>query len=332
MTSTFTLCADSTSLAAALDKLRSSPMLFVDCEGDRLGVAGGSLSLISLRTSATPRMTYIVDVLALSSSDLIAVFAVLEHSSICKVLFDGRMDHSAFFHGHSTVMNNVLDLQLVDVSTRLLRGEGMDNQLGRLSPFFSTTHIIANRANYSKLHRLLSLSKTIKEHKVRNSVWTGGLVDHNGWMDRPLPPVRSERYIDPSLSVRSVKYVQLWSDAAPQPDDTYRLHPILPLEILHTPVDTAQFICTGCRRTLGRSSFPTTSLPKCFVCFAIDAKLESKQSTPLPQPAPETGSSRGWDDIQYREFCGDHPEWPTAYMYETGDFSDWYPEGGIGQR
>ncbi|KAJ6569066.1 hypothetical protein B0H19DRAFT_1256742 [Mycena capillaripes] len=312
MASTFTLCADSTSLAAAVDKLRSSPMLFVDCEGDRLGTAGGSLSLISLRTSSTPRTTYIVDVLALSSSELIAVFAPLSR------IIDGHEQR--------------LDLQLVDVSTRLLRGEGMDNQLGRLSPFFSTTNIIANRANYYKLHRLLSLSKTMKEHKVRNSVWTRGLVDHNGWMDRPLPHLLFDhflrkRYIDSSLSVRSVKYVQLWSDAAPHSDDIYRLHPILPLEILHTPVDTAQSVCTGCRRTLGRSSFATTSLLKCLVCSAIDAKLDSEQPTPLPQPAPETGPSGVWNDIQYREFSEDHPEWPTAYMYETGDFSDWYPEG-----
>lgn len=152
----------------------SSPILFVDCEGHQLGVAGGALSLISLRTSLPPRTTYIFDVLALSTSDLQSIFSVLELSSIQKVWFDGRKDHSALFHDHSIAMENVLDLQLADVCSRARRGEGVERQLARLSPYISVRQVTSNHANYTSLHKLLSLGHAMTEHRIRGAR-TGGV-------------------------------------------------------------------------------------------------------------------------------------------------------------
>jgi exonuclease 3'-5' domain-containing protein 1 len=87
------------------------------------------------------------------------------------------MDHSALFHGHATSMTNVLDLQLVDIFSRALRGEvrgeGTTEQLTRLSLCVSTTEIVSHRESYLKLHKLASLSNAMTEHKVLGAR-TGG--------------------------------------------------------------------------------------------------------------------------------------------------------------
>ncbi|KAJ7718363.1 ribonuclease H-like domain-containing protein [Mycena maculata] len=235
MAPNFSLCADSASLTTALNQLRLSPILFIDCEGQNLGVAGGSLSLLSLRTSSSPRTTYIFDVLAFSASDIRPLFDLLELPTVQKVCFDGRMDNSAMLHNHSTAMANVLDLQLADVASRAMRSEGMEKQLARLSgsPYLPAAEIVSHRAQYTRLHKLISLGNTTKEHGIREAR-TGGTVDHSQWMRRPLPSSAlqyaandvynisllfdhfcQKGYISQSLSASSLKYVRLWSDAAP---------------------------------------------------------------------------------------------------------------------
>ncbi|KAJ7692892.1 hypothetical protein B0H17DRAFT_894289, partial [Mycena rosella] len=184
-----------------------------------------------------------------SPSNLQSLFSIMELPSIQKVCFDGRMDHSALFHGHSTTMANVLDLQIVNVYSRVVRGEP-DKQLARLSPCLLPGNIASNRAHYLKLHKLISLGNAMKEHGFRNAR-TDGAVDHTQWMCRPLLSDNlqytadkvynigllfdhfvQKGYITPPLLAPSMKYVRLWSDAQPTSMNVYRSHPIMPLKIL----------------------------------------------------------------------------------------------------
>lgn len=162
-------------------------------------------------------------------------------------------------------------------------------------------------------------------------------VDHSKWLRRPLPisaleyaandvynisllfhHFQRQGYIHPPLPAHSLKYVRLWSDAAPQPNDRYRSHPILPLEILDSPLDTAQLMCTGCHRTLACSSFATTFVPKCLVCSAIGAKLQREQVT-----LQTRGYSIDFDDVLWNElYGGDDGDW-----FEQDEWDD-YPETG----
>ena len=71
----------------------------LDCEGQDLGLQGGSLSLINFRT-LRPEIstTYLIDVLSLTKDALRPVFDIIQSSSPTKIMFDGRMDYSELFH------------------------------------------------------------------------------------------------------------------------------------------------------------------------------------------------------------------------------------------
>uniref|UniRef100_A0A0W0GAY2 3'-5' exonuclease domain-containing protein n=1 Tax=Moniliophthora roreri TaxID=221103 RepID=A0A0W0GAY2_MONRR len=131
------LCDTTTSLTPALDVLRASNVLILDCEGDELGKQGGTLSMIVLRTTSSnpPPQTYLIDVTRLSSSDLRPVYDLLESEAATKVVFDGRMDYSALFHEKSVDTKKVLDMQLADVRSRIVRGEDQEGRLERLRGF-----------------------------------------------------------------------------------------------------------------------------------------------------------------------------------------------------
>ena len=57
------------------------------------------------------------------------MFDILSSNSVTKVVFDGRMDFSALYHEQNVEVQNVLDLQLVDIDSRVIRGEDMSLQL-----------------------------------------------------------------------------------------------------------------------------------------------------------------------------------------------------------
>ncbi|KAJ6597787.1 hypothetical protein DFH09DRAFT_1304550 [Mycena vulgaris] len=230
--------------------------------------------------------------------------------------FDGRMDYSALFHGHSTTMANVLDLQVVDVASRAMYGEGAENQLARLSPYFAAIEVASNRAQYSKLHKLISLGNAMKQHAIRDAR-PGGVNDVYS-ISLLFDHFIRQGYINPSLSACSLKYVRLWSDSPPSSTDVYRSHPIKPLEIFESsPHESAASKCTGCRRTLGRSSFPSTSQSRCFVCTAISARTE------------RGGEYRTTSmDLDYFDLNDDDYGHDDFDLFEEADDWDDYPETG----
>jgi len=166
-TNDYILCADNHSLDEAIGALKSSPEVMMDCEGMDLGQQGGSLSLISLRTTGTESSkTYLIDVISLTNDELRPLFDIIQSTSPRKVVFDGRMDFSELYHGRGITLHDVLDLQLVDVDSRRQRGEDEDEQLRRLSPYLHRREIFGQRNSYTKVHKLCGLEQCLREHKV----------------------------------------------------------------------------------------------------------------------------------------------------------------------
>ncbi|KAJ7718473.1 ribonuclease H-like domain-containing protein [Mycena olivaceomarginata] len=338
MTSTFTFCTTKASLVAALPVLQASPVLFVDCEGHQLGTRGGSLSLIGLRTSRSPRKAFIVDVLTIPKSALDPLFGLFKSASVQKVFFDGRMDHSALFHEYSVPVANVLDLQLADVASRTWR-DGPGRQQARLSSYFSFVDISSRPEQYAKLHKLLSLRDAMTEHNISDA--QTGFADHSQWMRRPLPStalqyavndvynisllfdtLSREGYLGSSLPAQSLRYIRLWSDAAPRHGDKYRSHPILPLEILDTPTTNSPLItCSECCRSLRDVSFlqnpPSVLLPALRQCYVCDAIMRRSW-----RPSESSFTRRFIDDdLEDLIYGGD-----SNYSYSDDEW-DW-PETG----
>ena len=163
------LCDTDQKCEEALPVLRSSPTLILDCEGQDLGVVGGTLSIVTLRTTTANPQTYLIDAKSLSTTALNDVFSLLCSTKIQKVVFDGRADFSAFYHEYGIELFNVLDMQLVDIKSREARGETLDEQLKRLCGAFAPREVWKNRDLYAQVHKLSSLGKCLREHQCMRS-------------------------------------------------------------------------------------------------------------------------------------------------------------------
>ncbi|KAJ3769831.1 ribonuclease H-like domain-containing protein [Lentinula raphanica] len=315
----FALCNTPFSVIAAVSLLNASPAIIVDCEALQLGTRGGILSLISIRSiSPKPSYCYLFDALALSSSYLQPLFNLLTNPNILKVFYDGRRDWCAFYYTYKVRIRNVLDLQLVDLTSRFMRGEGTAQQRQRLLRLFTLEQIKQNEAKFAHVHVLNGLAASLKEHVFLYKRPLGlnkQRVDHDDWLIRPLPidylhyaaqdveiiHVLYAYFIqagyitrNPFLFSQSEHYISLWSDAIPEPDDVYRANPLLPLEILQIPElsvtsSSPSFLCQGCSRALSPLSFhieprlPSTRL-LCCVCSVVQLWQERWRPWEMVKP------------------------------------------------
>ncbi|KAJ7450636.1 ribonuclease H-like domain-containing protein [Mycena latifolia] len=307
----FVFCDQTTDLPAVIQSLQGSPTLFLDCEGSDLGVKTGRLSLISLGIPATmpeEQRVYLIDAQTLGTSGLRPIFEFLESSDIRKVVFDGRMDQSALFHEHHVTLQNVVDLQLADITSRPLRGEteGSTKQIDRLPPYLPFNEVQGKRWLYGKVHKLAGLGQALTEHTVDVSesqlaLKTTSQAMHEDWERRPLS--RSHLayaandiylisrlwshfvpagYLGANIPEQSLRYVRMWVNAQPDEGDAYKLHALLPLAILDAPMGATKQ-CSGCERLLPQPSFSKTAWNKnagrkCLVCRAINIReLRKKQ-------------------------------------------------------
>lgn len=164
MESQSVFCDTEAILNEALPKLQGSSTLILDCEGVNLGRQDGSLSLIILRTTyPSSAQTYLVDVVSLSPSALDHVFNLLRSSNVLKIVFDGRMDFSALYHGHGVELQGVLDLQLVDVASRR---ESPREQFGRLGRYLNRGEVNGNKRMYVDIHKISGLAECVREHSA----------------------------------------------------------------------------------------------------------------------------------------------------------------------
>ncbi|KAJ7152873.1 hypothetical protein C8R46DRAFT_1228435 [Mycena filopes] len=317
----FTFCDTVQGLSVVAASLRGSSTLFLDCEGHDLGLVGGGLSLISLGTpTPTQPRTFLIDAIALSTADLRPIFDLLESPHVKKVVFDGRMDQTALYYEHGGVrLQNVVDLQLADIKSRVLRGEseGSLEQLMRLSPYLLQSEVQANPRLYHRVQKLPGLEQTVREHGVAvgaEELNIKGRFKHTTWLRRPLSQTAliyaanditliahlweefvDQGYIDGKLADQSLRYIRLWtSSTGPQinADHRYRLHALLPLEILDDDAVSVagehKKLCPRCERLLPQRCFSTTAWNreanrKCFVCRAIGIRI-IKQGLGAPHP------------------------------------------------
>lgn len=313
----YILCVDDRSFEDAIDAIKSSSVLILDCEGENLGRQGSSLSIISLRTiDSESSKTYLFDAISITNDTLRPLFDILQSHSVTKIVFDGRMDFSELYHGRGVDLRNVLDLQLIDVDSRRQRGEDEDEQLGRLSPYLHRREIMGQAGSYSKVHKLCGLEQCLREHKLidveeykssdiffteQESPLTCSSVPHTSWLKRPLPEeylcyaardvyligqlynhFRQGSYISDGLLDKSYRYVTIWRDAKPEVTDDFRCHGLLPLGILDYHSHALTRSCMGCRRDLPQGAYSKNawkgmSKRQCWVCRAISVRQNLHQ-------------------------------------------------------
>jgi exonuclease 3'-5' domain-containing protein 1 len=174
----YSVCTTPESLQVAAGVLLQHSHIILDCEGHSLGGAGGKLSLLNLGVSHEEDggdehlSIFVIDVLAFQgdkSKHLIPIFDILESVDVFKIVFDGRMDSSELLHGHGIKLNNVLDLQLADISSREKRGEGIDRQLRRLAGFLPKYELARNPTMYSSVQKLNGMASAMREYGIQGA-------------------------------------------------------------------------------------------------------------------------------------------------------------------
>jgi exonuclease 3'-5' domain-containing protein 1 len=163
----FTLCDSETSLLSAISFLETCPSIVIDCEGLNLGVHGGSLSLVCIRSMVPQKEEiFLFDIVALTCS-LKPLFDILANTNIVKVLYDGRKDFCALYHYYGVVMANVIDIQLADVKSRFIHQETPQRHIQRLGRCFlyKQLHDPRHAYKYENVHVLQGLGSCLVDHQ-----------------------------------------------------------------------------------------------------------------------------------------------------------------------
>jgi len=155
-------------VSSVLPELRASSFLFVDLEGRDLGCLTGALSIISIGTDKGATMLF--DAVRLDQAAIAPVLELLADEHIPKFMWDGRKDAVEIrrtFAG--TELKAVIDLQLVDVLSRRVHGEGEEMRVRRLTRKGHSVNAVRQLPT-KDVHGLISLKNALSEHKLRRPV------------------------------------------------------------------------------------------------------------------------------------------------------------------
>lgn len=99
-----------------LERLSTDPnaIILLDFQGQHLGSTDGDLCLFLV---GLPMKTYVVDAIALEDR-LPKLSPYLQDRRLRKIVWDGRLGYSEFWHRYGIRLENVLDLQLVYIHER----------------------------------------------------------------------------------------------------------------------------------------------------------------------------------------------------------------------
>ena len=167
----YTLCTTFESVKLAAQAFSASKYVILDCEGRELGTRAGALSLVCLG-DPEGRNVFIFDILSLPPEALQLLFSevldTVDSDSTkrkIKVVWDGRMDYSELFFGHNYSLDHTLDLQLIDVSTRALRGESDNSRLRRICRRDLPLSKVM-KLQLEGVHALNPMDSALREHRV----------------------------------------------------------------------------------------------------------------------------------------------------------------------
>lgn len=341
---TVTYCNTVDGVDRVAHAIKGASQLVLDCEGDSLGTQRGSLSILGIRAN---NHNYLVDALQLSKTELSPIFDVLQSSSCRKIMFDGRMDFSELYHGWGIRLSEVVDLQIADILSRTMRGEGLEMQLVRLQSFLSYGEVQTNRSLYTKVHMLKGLVPCLKEHGLsgeKGNSCTSHPADlmllrhltalfptfqvHDAWLRRPIDKrllsyaaqdlflieklykeFERKGYLTNTLPDKSSRYVNMWISGRPPAGVG---HPLLPLNVLDPIPASGGWNCNSCKRLLPQDCFPyKTRGTACYVCRTVEVKERMSMRT-VPYGDYDDAFMLDFNDTIEQDEWDDFDDGPTS--------------------
>ncbi|CAL1710956.1 unnamed protein product [Somion occarium] len=286
----YTFCYTPESFDYAMSILSRSSFLILDCEGNNLGRAKGSISLICVGTPLAEQI-FLIDTLSpsLSPGHLENLWQLFRDPRIIKVVWDGRMDFLEIWSTFGVPLQGVLDLQVVEVVSRFtMRGEGEMERLERLTRSgFSRIAVFNYRLQYTGLNALIGLQRCCEESGFGEKFCKDPEVKQmhkdnksDVWMQRPLTEqllqyaakdiqlismictdfiqkgwIPSDPHAYYHLLAQCARYVSAHREQGKSGEtDAFRPTAIMPLDVLTEPWGM-QHQCVACRRSLSVSCY-----------------------------------------------------------------------------
>ena len=163
------ICDNPGSVARACGVLEEAPYIIFDCEGHRMRLPCGTES-VSLLQLGTPHAedVFLFDILTLRNHGRAtgSVLSLLcNPGGILKVGWGVTEDFSAISRVYNKSITPFLDLQLVDIHSRVRRRETREAQVSRLaSSAFPSSEI--EKLQIDGVHKLSSMDQALAEHSL----------------------------------------------------------------------------------------------------------------------------------------------------------------------
>ncbi|EIN13050.1 hypothetical protein PUNSTDRAFT_131272 [Punctularia strigosozonata HHB-11173 SS5] len=262
---------------------------------------------------------FLFDALTLDASGHPAqrLFNLLRDPRKRKLVWDGRMDFIEIWSVYGIPLNGVLDLQIVEVVSRVLAGEDDNQRLGRMARMLGAKEVFRGKTRwkYDDIHRLCGMNECVKQCGFGSDYTKDEAVVrmHRNlgsafWMDRPLSSqllhyaAQDIKMISliyehfttagllkdnmlPLLLDQCKRYVSLHQQSGRvEQGNSFRSNGFLPLDILKMPSQDRR-VCSGCNRFISAKYFNVGD--KCRVCQAVilkemlarDKELEKTRKT-----------------------------------------------------
>ena len=155
----------------AIQKLLDAPFILIDGEGHFRQSFDKPAAGLSLLQFGTPDATdvYLFDMIALASpsesSVLQCLGSLLSNRRVLKVGWGGSEDLQLLEEAYGIKVEPYLDLQVVDIHSRIIRREGYDEQVKRLSSVNFPPREV-RKLQIDGIHALSRLDEALQEHKV----------------------------------------------------------------------------------------------------------------------------------------------------------------------
>ena len=161
------LCDSPQSTQDAVVTLKRASYLFISCEGHDLGREFGALSIVVIGSPGA-KDVFIFDVSTLTT--LAAVKPLTEllcRTRIPKFFWDGRTDAIEFRRTFGMTAGRALDLQLVDIGSRKMRGD--KNGRKYISRMWCPLRLVRH-LDLTGVHFLTALKKAPQVHGIPGQI------------------------------------------------------------------------------------------------------------------------------------------------------------------
>ena len=164
------ICDNAQSASRAYKTLRSAPYVIIDTEGHKrksFNHLNDSLSLIQVGTPGASQV-FLFDMRSLRTDARRGILALLADPRVLKIGWGLPADFEILYNGYGTRLASMLDLQIVDIHSRVRRGENDEARIARLAwrsvPYGA---LLARGLELKGIHALNGMDAALTEHDIK---------------------------------------------------------------------------------------------------------------------------------------------------------------------